>query len=428
MVFTFQDAENYLNDTAPPGKSVYGLGRINHLLDLLDHPENNFKLVTIVGTNGKGSTLAFMDSILGSHGLKVGCHIKPHLECVTERVRLDGIDISRDDFASTMDDVKTTVDNGWSREDSPTYFELIFSGALLAMKNARIDIALLETGLGGRLDAVNSVDADLVVMTTVDYDHTDLLGNTLTEISGEKIVVVRPGSTLVCQENPEEVLSVVSKYSSENAIDLVRCQESIPVTGHTLGLEGPWQVQNASLAVTSVNALAEKACLELFQPGILQNSIIKGLESARLPGRWERFDSGDGGRSWIIDGAHNQSGLDLVLGQYRNETNGLGTIIFGMKKSKDLDTVLPLLLESCMKIIFVRVPYLESFDPPEMVSRAQLMVDEAEKFSQIQLYCEDSIDKALVKGSNVNQNKLPVLVTGSLYLAGAARTLISNEH
>ncbi|MFH1676377.1 MAG: hypothetical protein ABIC40_05055, partial [bacterium] len=224
-MLTFEETCKFLSETAPSGKSVYGLGRIKHLLEILDHPEKSPVCVTIVGTNGKGSTIAFMDSILRAYGIKVACHIKPHLESVTERIRLDGLDSTEEQFAEAFSEVKNGVDSLWTREDRPTYFELIFSAFLCASKKSGARVALLEAGLGGRLDAVNGVDAPLVVLTSVDYDHTELLGNTLEKIANEKLAVVRPDATLVTGKQFPEVMKAIEKYSSINNIKLIRISD-----------------------------------------------------------------------------------------------------------------------------------------------------------------------------------------------------------
>ena len=442
-MWTFAEAETYLNDTAPQGKSVYGLGRIVHLLELMDHPEREFRCVTVVGTNGKGSTLAFLDSLLLAHGVKTACHIKPHLESVTERIRINGIDSTEEEFAETLWEVKQEVDKKWSRDDRPTYFELLFAACLNSARKGRVDVALLETGLGGRLDAVNSVGANPVILTSVGYDHTDLLGDTLTEIAKEKIVVARPGSTLLCQENPEEVMKVVRGYTTENSIRVVMPErnkftldessnsytwesESFgKIEGILPGLKGTYQRTNAALSLRAFEEISEK-----IYPGLLKvkpnaDSIVTGMKNARLPGRWEKLQVGNGDASVILDGAHNPDGLSLALNEWRNESGGLGTIIFGMKQTKDVQKIIPSLLKSSGRIIFTPVPDLECYNPHDLETMAVREAIEG-GLSQISLGAADSIEEGLKMALNGPNESGPVLVTGSLYLVGAARRIIRN--
>ena len=429
MIWTFEEAEAYLNDTAPPGKSTYGLGRINHILDLLGHPENEFPCITIAGTNGKGSTLAFLDSLLRAHDLKVGCHIKPHIKSVTERIRIDGIDSTPDEFASALWEVRVAVDNGWSRDDSPTYFELIFAAFLCAARSSEVDIALLEAGLGGRLDAVNSVDASLVILTSVDLDHTELLGDSLQSITKEKIAIVRENGILLCQENPPEVMETVGDFALSNNFRLIETGSGPGwQDNYELGIKGPCQPMNASLAVRALEMISECVLPDCFVNGVLESGIQKGLKGARLPGRWEVIQPDGEGPSWILDGAHNPSGLKSVLREFEGMVSGAGTIVFGMKKSKDVDKIIPGLIRASRRIIFVKVPYLESHDPENMAHLAREYLDNKDKFSQIQINWADSINEGLELASESTPCDSAILVTGSLYILGEAGEFIRGEN
>ncbi len=424
--WTFNDAQDYLNDTAPPGKSVYGLGRINHLLELLGHPEGNFPCVTIVGTNGKGSVIAFMDALLRSHGLKVACHIKPHLESVTERIRIDGVDSTERKFASSLGRVREAVDNGWSRDDRPTYFELIFAAFMVAADDATVDIALLETGLGGRLDAVNSVDADLVVLTSIGYDHTELLGNTLEEITKEKLAVVRDGSTLISQLNPPEVMQTVRNYTKDHGVRLIEADE-MSMDGYDLGLPGPYRHLNAGLALQALNVLANDILPSMFPDGIGEDSVRMGLISARIPGRWETLRPYDRGPLWILDGAHNESGLVRILSEFTEQTSGSGTIIFGMKAAKSIESIIPALRGSGKRFIFVPVPDMECHDPSDLGRMLREGLDIKDKLSQIQIDTADSIGESMEIAARTTPDDSAILVTGSLYLVGAVRTELKEK-
>ncbi len=416
-----EDALKYLDDTAPPGKSEYGLGRINHLLELLDHPESGYTCVTVVGTNGKGSTIAFLDSLLREHGLTVACHIKPHLEKVTERIRIDGRDSTPDEFASALWEVKKAVDDAWSREDRATYFELIFAAFLCAARTAGVELVLLETGLGGRLDAVNSVDADMVVLTSIGFDHTELLGDTLREITREKIGVVRDGGILVVQVNPSEVMEVVNELKHERDVRVFYNSED--VSGIKLGLDGPFQELNASLALRALKILAREIIPRRFKGELDRKSIMRGFGSARLPGRWEKICA-DGDRTWIIDGAHNVSGLTGVLDKFRSEYDRSGTIIFGMKVTKNAGEVIPILLRSASRLIFVKVPFLESWDPVKLAGIAGTILNDNDNLSQIQVDCAENISEGIDRAESGESRGGATLITGSLYLAGEARAIL----
>jgi dihydrofolate synthase/folylpolyglutamate synthase len=439
-VWTFKEAEAYLADTAPPGKSIYGLGRINHLLDLLSHPEKSFPCVTIVGTNGKGSVIAFMDSLLRAHAVRVACHIKPHLESVTERIRLNGIDSTKEQFAHALWKVREAVDRGWSREDRPTYFELIFAAFLVAAKTAEVDIALLETGLGGRLDAVNSVDAPLVVMTSVDLDHTELLGDSLRLIALEKLAVVRKDATLVCQMNDPEVMGTVREQAMSVGFKLIEMtdahlleptdEDSFRYHSRHLGtidnlrlsLSGPFQRLNASLALLAFETLVED--VGAIKIRLIKDAIRPGLSSARIPGRWEKISGHESGMEWILDGGHNPAALKKTLRQFRENESGNKAIIFGMKRGKDVEKVIPDIIRSAARLIFINVPDIDCYSPDELAGYASAELDKSPGFSQIQIDKGDSISEAIRMLSAPDGSVETVLITGSLYLVGGARSIL----
>ncbi len=444
-MWTFVEAEEYLSKTAPAGTSVYGLGRINHLLDILNHPEKAFSCVTIVGTNGKGSVLAFLDALLGAHGASVGCHVKPHLESVTERIRINGTDSTEEEFAEALWKVKNAVDEGWSRDDKPTYFELIFAASLVALGSADVDVALLEAGLGGRLDAVNAVDAGLVVLSSVSFDHTELLGDSLESIAREKLAVVRPGALLVCQENPPEVVETVRTYAGEKNVRLIevsrfatieRYQDSKltyesdrlgKIADLELGLGGSWQISNAVLSLVALENFSECMKLGALHDGLKEDAIRRGLRAARIPGRWERIDFPDFSPVHILDGAHNPAGLILVLDEFAGFGSRVKTVMFGMKSGKLLSGVMPRLVRAADHLIFVPVPDTEAYSPEELAQMAHEALDKESKLSQIQISCIDSIAGGLALASEVTPDDGVILVTGSLYLVGEARSILLNR-
>ena len=427
-MWTFSDAEKYLADTAPRGKSVYGLGRIFHLLELLKNPEKWFETITVVGTNGKGSTIAFLDALFLAHGVSVVCHIKPHLESVTERIRINGRDSTEEEFAEALLEVKKAVDSGWSREDRPTYFELLFSAALVKARSEGVQIALLETGLGGRLDAVNAVDSEMVVLTSVAKDHTELLGDTLELITREKLAVVRPGTTLICRENPPEVMDTVRSYAEENDVNVINSKNAGRLDDFKLGLAGSFQVSNATLALTSFEFYCTKLKPGILPDGLMEKGIRQGLADARIPGRWEIIFDPDGGLSCILDGAHNPDGLIRIFSEIRDFDAEYRTIVFGMKASKEVSEILPSMMESADRLIFVPVPDCEYHLPSELARLAQTIKNNAARFSQIQIDSVDSIVEGLDAATDGTPRGGIILVTGSLYLVGAVRGILRAEN
>jgi dihydrofolate synthase/folylpolyglutamate synthase len=195
-----------------------GLRNTELLLESLGNPHKSFASVQIAGTNGKGSTAVVLDSICRDAGIRTGLFTSPHLISVTERIRIDGNEISKDSFAEYASEVRVAAEELITRgklEALPTFFEHITAISLLAFKNAGITLAILETGLGGRLDSTTVAGAEIVAITPLALDHQEHLGETLEEIAGEKAAIIRPGVTAIIAEQPPAALDVILKRCAE---------------------------------------------------------------------------------------------------------------------------------------------------------------------------------------------------------------------
>src|SRR6185295_10603161 len=252
----FDDAVDYLLSLGHETLAIkLGLRNTELLLNALDNPERAFQSVQIAGTNGKGSTAAMLDSICRAAGIKTGLYTSPHLVSITERIKISGVEITREDFAACATTVRDVSDQ---LEALPTFFEQLTAIALLAFRNARIDLAILETGLGGRLDSTTAAGADVVAITQIGMDHEEYLGHTLADIAAEKAAIIRPG-----------VLAVVAPQAALARDVILRRGESVGVTPQIvtmnveyrdapLGLRGRHQTMNAATAIAIVEALRTK--------------------------------------------------------------------------------------------------------------------------------------------------------------------------
>src|SRR5215211_3909165 len=317
----FDEAVDYLLSLGHETLTIkLGLRNTELLLNALDNPERAFPSVQIAGTNGKGSTAAMLDSICRTAGMKCGLYTSPHLVSITERIRVSGVEITREDFAAcatTVRDVSQQI------EALPTFFEQLTAIALLAFRNAGIELAILETGLGGRLDSTTAAGAQIVGITPIAMDHEEYLGHTLASISAEKAAIIRPAVKAVFAQQQPEALEVLLRRCEEtgvapilvdnlHAIEDVTADGKFCVTFETrvdhyervcLGLRGRHQIENAKVAIHLA---------ELLRPAgftIPHTAIVTGIETATHAGRLMRNQFQP---AFLIDGAHNPAGAQSL--------------------------------------------------------------------------------------------------------------------
>ncbi len=397
-----------------------GLESIGLLLAELGNPHTSYRKIQIAGTNGKGSTVAFLESICREAGMRVGATTSPHLISVTERVRIDGEPISNDAFAMLATRVRavseTLVEAG-RLENVPTFFEQVTAIALLAFAEAVVEIAILETGLGGRFDATTAAGADTVAITRIAFDHQRILGGTIERIAAEKAAIIGPEKTVVVANQPEEAfevlldrcleVGVVPRFSSElnvgfdqNAIVFESKQVCYRVPH--LGLAGDHQFENATTAVLLAESL-----------GIRKDAIESGLANAVHHGRLERR-----GR-FLLDGAHNENGAEALQKYLLESVPRPIVMIFGAMRDKELEGIESRLFPMAKTVIVTRAENQRSMDPAELASSARLFSSDVREAR--------SVSEALNLAAQAAPNGSTIVVTGSLYLVGEALAII-DEH
>jgi dihydrofolate synthase/folylpolyglutamate synthase len=296
-----------------------GLGRVRRVVRRLGDPQEHLPCIHVAGTNGKGSTCAILESVLRAAGARTGLYLSPHLSSVRERIQVRGRMIPERDFARLLGRVLAA-----ERRDRLTYFELLTCVAFLHFRERKADAVVLETGLGGRLDATNVVSRPLAcVITSLSFDHTQWLGGTLSAIAGEKAGIIKRGVPVFCPALPRPALAVVSRRARALGAPLrvVRPLGRRAVAG--LPLLGCRQGANAALA---------KAVLERVRPSSLR-AWRRGLASVRLRGRCEIVRRG--GRTVLVDGAHNPEAAEALARTWRGLRLGRARWIMGIMKDKD---------------------------------------------------------------------------------------------
>ena len=368
-----------------------GLENPRKLLQALGSPHNRYLKVQIAGTNGKGSTCAFLDAICRSAGIKTGLYTSPHLISITERIKIDGEEISADDFAKYATRVRETTE---TEQLYATFFEQMTAIALLAFAEKGVELAILETGLGGRLDATTAANAEIVAITPIDYDHQQYLGETLSEIAGEKAAIINsPNQKVVVSKQLAEAEKIIFKKCSEFNIEPLRTDFDLPSV--ELSLKGKFQVENAKVAVR----LAE--ILNIDKP-----QIINGLQTATHKGRLEFY------KEILFDGAHNIAGAKALQAYLEEFVSQPITLIFGAMKDKQIAEIAEILFPIADKLILTKPNNLRSALPEELA-----------KFTTQKVYLAESVAEALELAKTFPENLTCVI--GSLYLVGEAQKLLS---
>lgn len=430
----FPESEAYLYSLGNEVEAMkLGLENITTLLSELGVPHKKYIKVQVAGTNGKGSVCAFLNSICLEVGIKTGLYTSPHLVSITERIKIDGEDISESEFARLATIVRETAESLLSEgklTHTPTYFEQVTAIGLLAFANAGVELAILETGLGGRYDAVTAANAEIAAITRIDLDHQEYLGNTIEEIAAEKAAIIRQGSIVVIGAQDPRALSVIlercerlgiSPHSANKQFifQLDVRSESDPVgefdfeppsdLGVQLGLNGRHQVENAQTAAMIAGTLAIE-----FGFDISGDQIKAGLEHAQHPGRLERI-----GR-FLLDGAHNPSGAKALRAYLDEFVREPITLVFGAMRDKSVGEIAEILWPRAERVILTRPSNSRAISAGELATFAPVGI------GTDRLIKSDKVAEAIEKAKELTTQDGVILVTGSLYLVGEVKKLLNN--
>lgn len=385
--------------------SKYDLSRMEKAIELLGHPENSYPTIHIGGTNGKGSTLSYLSHILDAAGYKVGSFISPYVIKINERFQINQIMISDDDllkYTNQMYEFYHEFDS--ITHDHLTFFELMTLIGFLYFRDQKVDIAVIEVGLGGRLDATNVIKPLVSVITSIGYDHMNILGNTLELISSEKLGIVKEGTPLISGVlNPELIPLFKAKALEKKAeMSLITPLEFTPsrpqgfsFLGDTyyISMLGSHQIQNAKCAI-----LAAQKINDLGFP--ISNAALKeGLLNTRWPGRFEMIDR------FILEGAHNINGMQAAINTIEDYLlDEELTVVFGVMADKETEAMQNLIEPYAKRIVFTEV------NIPRALSRDVLYERSTHPHKS-----KCAINEV------INETFGTTLIIGSLYLVSAIR-------
>lgn len=414
----FHEALSYLLSLGHETLTIkLGLENTETLLSSLGDPQQSFPAVQIAGTNGKGSTAVTLDSICRAAGIRTGLFTSPHLISITERITISGEQISETDFGRLTAHVKATAEELVQQgrlETLPTFFEHVTAIALLAFREAKVELAILETGLGGRLDSTTAAGAAIVAITPIAKDHEEYLGHTLAEIAAEKAAIIRPGVIAIIAAQKEDALEVILARCEAVGVE-PKFVEPNRYENISIGLRGRHQIVNVSTAIVLAEALRERG----FK--ITREAIIGGVETVTHPGRLELWEASDDSPQILFDGAHNPAAA-LALRYYLDEfIKQPITMIFGAMRDKKLPGMAATLFSKADELILTKL------DNPRAATFEALQAVVPEEFDKARVHCSSSVTGALCMARELTPANGLVCVTGSLYLVGAVQQALKES-
>ena len=440
VISNFHEAKSYFESMIPesiPNSKLFGLNRIKALLSKMGNPQNAYATVHVGGTSGKGSTSTIIAEILINAGFKVGLHISPHLEDIREREQVNGKLMSESKFVQLTNYIKKMSEE-ISRETiygAPTYFEMLLAIAFQYFKDENVDIAVIEVGLGGRLDGTNIILPKVAVITNVGLDHTEILGDTVEKIAIEKAGIIKYGIDVVSGVTQSSVVKIIENKSEEQKckFDLINRDifyniENSEINKNNFNLIihdrkinnietsllGEHQIRNIALAVDVIFLLNKHNFY------VNEQNIKNAIKNIHIPGRFEILKNEP---MVILDGAHNQMKIEALIKTLYNISKGNKVImIFAAKKDKNVKEMISQLSKITSKFYFTIFEATTdfgkrfSYNPQELVNFTNIT-------SEVFKNSKDAYEKALVESKSNDV----ICITGSLYLVGELRKYLIND-
>ncbi|MAF80135.1 hypothetical protein CL629_03600 [bacterium] len=441
-ITSYKRAVEYLESLIPnknTGKRLYKLERVAHLLELMGNPHESFKSIHIGGTAGKGSITYITAGILKKAGYKAGLHISPHINRVNERIQVNGKEISDKDLTELVEWAKPKIEKtGRETDGLPTYFEAVVAIAFEHFRRKKVDVAAIEVGLGGKLDATNVITPLVSVITNIHFDHRNILGWTVGAIARNKAGIIKEGVPVVTGATQKDALEVIKKKAKKEKAPLTIMGRDVQTKLKKLGPEGlllnvktkketylnlktpllgEYQAVNIATAITAL----EKSKLK-----VSKETIRKALREVRIPGRIEAFNikTLHGNKTIILDGAHNPKKMESFVQTIKKLfPKKKFTFIFAIKKGKNQTGTMRKIAPITRKIYFSQFLSTTDFGKKKSKSARSLSL-KMKKVSKVERRIvrspEEALDLAIkeFKGDDI------IIVTGSFYLVGEVRARI----
>ncbi|MGH9326264.1 MAG: bifunctional folylpolyglutamate synthase/dihydrofolate synthase [Terriglobia bacterium] len=426
---TYVECLNYLTESGHELRGVkFDLAAIRHVLAALGDPHLEYPTAIVAGTNGKGSTCAMLASILERSGYRTGLYTSPHLVRVNERIRIDGEEIADEAFADLLTEVRERAERLLAEgtlAQQPSFFELLTAAAFLHFARERVDFAVLEVGMGGRLDATNVTHPKVAIITNIDLDHQEFLGSTRTSIAWEKAGVIKPCTSMISGSDRPEVREVIQQRCREVSASLLELPQAAQISnvenrdgrfafdltlegesfsGLLPALSGRFQVRNGAAAIA--------AALKLRQQGfdIPRDAVERGIGEARWPGRLEAISRQP---LVLLDGAHNAAAARELAAFVEEQFRGRRLrLVYASMRDKAIEEIAGFLFPLASEIYVTQVSMARAASPEEILrrvgSRARRIFTEPDPARALRMALEASVSEDVV------------LAAGSLFLVGAA--------
>jgi dihydrofolate synthase/folylpolyglutamate synthase len=397
-----------------------GLENITNFLQHIDNPQSKLKTIHVAGSNGKGSTASFIASILIEKGYNVGLYTSPHFVKFNERIMINGKYIT-DDFVAEFIDKHS----GWIDQHHLTFFEVTTAMAFEYFKLAEVDYAVIETGLGGRLDATNVINPIACVITSISLEHTNILGDKIEQIAYEKGEIIKSGAKTFIGLLPETAIKLIEKkcnavnsemfcleeYIIEKNDHIELYTEELEFDDWVVPLRGKYQKYNAALA-----SLTVAKTFDIDDPSVITNGIKNVVKNTRLQGRYETVNNKP---KIILDSAHNPDGIKSFIEEFRKERHSYNKslLLFGAMKDKNIDEMLFLIQDDFDEIYFTEI----STERTATLQQLKEIADKAKiKFSKVK-----NISEFLNNYLTGEENNC-LVITGSMYLLGDVKSILSS--
>jgi len=388
----------------------FGLDNIAAIVAALGHPERAFRTVHIAGTNGKGSVTAMVDAALRAAGHRSARYTSPHLVDLTERFTIDGRSVDEAALVAAVDRVRHTVDalRADGRLDvQPTFFEVTTAAAFVLFRDARVEVAVLEVGLGGRLDATNVVSPLATAITSIAFDHQLHLGNSLAAIAREKAGIIKPGVPVVVGPLEREAEDAIAAIAGERGAEIVHASPA-DADGFVVGLPGVHQRANAGVAVQLLRLIDARGV------PVARGAMAAGLADPRWPGRLETRRLDDG-REMLLDAAHNPAGAAALASYLQADDVARRPLVFAAMKDKSVREMFAVLLPVVDRLIVTRASTRRSADPDALAAIAR------ELAPSMRIDVEPAIADALSRAWRTSPR---IVVAGSIFLLGDVLKLV----
>lgn len=425
---TYQEAEKYILDI-PKFTKKNGLDNTRELIKELGNPEKSMKIIHVAGTNGKGSVCAFTASVLTEAGKKTGLFTSPHLVRITERFQIDGVEMSKQEFLETFQQVREAAEKIMERGFShPTFFEILFATALVYFQKKQVEYAVIETGLGGRLDSTNVIESPVITaITSISLDHTEYLGKTISEIAAEKAGIIKKKVPVVVGINPKEATEIIEAKAKEKMTEILKiyrrdykiCEKNNKHIDFSLNVKyydyvrvslpysAIYQVENAVMAIRIIEKLLDK---DEYNPEIINQGLNKRLWQGRMEQVIEDI---------YYDGAHNADGIRAFLETAKEITKGRECVLlFGAVKEKNCEEM----IEEIAITLNAAAVVVTNLDTPRSIEAGQLK-EIFERYTQRQVICCENTETAWKKALELKNKERVLFCVGSLYLIGELKAI-----